>query len=152
MRKLCPQRVLLSLYYSLVYSHLSYGICVWGNADETHLEKIWLAQKKVVRIITNSDYLAPTIQLFAKLKILQLDDIYLHQYGCLMWDQDHGILPKCFNSYFKETSKIHEHKKMFKFQGPKILNGLKNLSFYKESTTKSYFRKKYKFHIVGQYE
>ena len=109
MKKLCPQRILLSLYYSLVYSHLSYGICVWGNADDNLLEKVRVAQKKVVRILGNADFLAPTSEIFKSLNILTLDDIFLHQYACLMWDQDHGILPKCFHSYFKQVIGIHTH-------------------------------------------
>ena len=38
MKRLCPQRVQMSLYYSLIYYHLSYGVCVWGNADDSYLE------------------------------------------------------------------------------------------------------------------
>ena len=37
MRKLSTSRVLITLYYSLFYSHLSYEISVWGNADDTLL-------------------------------------------------------------------------------------------------------------------
>ena len=67
MSKLCTPRVLISLYYSLVYSHLSYGICVWGNADDKYIEKIRLAPKKVVKILNKSDYYAHTSHIFSKL-------------------------------------------------------------------------------------
>ena len=40
-----PRSVLLSLYYSLVHSHLNYGICVWGNAAAYEISKLHLAQK-----------------------------------------------------------------------------------------------------------
>ena len=46
MKNLCPLPVLLSLYYSLVHSHLNYGICVWGNAAAHELDNIFLAQQK----------------------------------------------------------------------------------------------------------
>ena len=36
-QKLCPQRVKMSLYYSLIYSHLCYGVCVWGTADDIYI-------------------------------------------------------------------------------------------------------------------
>ena len=39
-------------------------------------------------------------------------------------------------------------KKMFKFKGPRMLNDLKDLAFYKESKTKQYFRRKYKTHLL----
>ena len=45
-----------SLYYSLVYSHLSYGIQVWGSAGSSDLEKLLVLQKKAVRIMTGHQY------------------------------------------------------------------------------------------------
>ena len=39
-------------------------------------------------------------------------------------------------------------KKMFKFKGPKILNNIKDLTFYREAKTKQYFRRKYKAYLI----
>ena len=169
-RRLCPQRVQMSLYYSLIYSHLSYGICVWGDADNTYLDKIRIIQNKAVRIISSTDFYSHVEPMYKKLNILNLDEIYLSQYADLMYDQDHGTLPKCFKQYFKKVNEIHSHgtrmaslnklsenikvntitygKRLFKFKGPKMLNDLKNLPFYKESKTKKYFRRKYKTHLL----
>ena len=45
--RLCMSTALLrTIYYSLVYSHLIYGIHVWGSACQTDLEKILILQKK----------------------------------------------------------------------------------------------------------
>ena len=38
--------------------------------------------------------------------------------------------------------------KMFKFKGPRILNDVKYLTFYREAKTKQYFRKKYKTYLI----
>ena len=107
MKKLCPQRVLLSLYYALIYSHLSYGICVWGNADDSLLEKIRVAQKKVVRILGNADYLAPTLEIFKSLNILNLDESPRHKkklggsFFLLHPKKNHQILKGvCFSGMF----------------------------------------------------
>ena len=92
-----------------------------------------------------------------------LTKFLLSQYAALMYDQDHGTLPRCFDNYFKQVNEIHSHqtrmadlkklsenikintitygKNMFKFKGPKILNDIKDLTFYRESKTKQYFRK-----------
>ena len=40
-------------YYSLLYPHLFYGIPIWGNADETHLNSLIKLQKKAIRLICN---------------------------------------------------------------------------------------------------
>ena len=72
MKKLCPKRVLMSLYFSLVHSYLNYGTCMWGNANEIHLNKIRVLQKTVVRIIANVEYNVNSSRLFKKRKILKL--------------------------------------------------------------------------------
>ena len=60
MQKLCSKSVLLSLYYSLIYTHLSYRICVWGTGDNVYLEKMRVSQKNAIRTITGSQYSAST--------------------------------------------------------------------------------------------
>jgi hypothetical protein len=75
-RAFVPQDVLISVYYSLVYSHLSYCNMVWGNAALTYLSPLFILQKKAVRIITNSHYRAHTDPLFNSLKLLKVFDIY----------------------------------------------------------------------------
>ena len=40
-----PKNVLLSLYYSLFHSHMTYGICLYGLAKSKYTSKIALIQK-----------------------------------------------------------------------------------------------------------
>ena len=47
LRSCLTSSLLLTLYYSLVYSHLTYGIHAWGSACKTELEKILILQKKL---------------------------------------------------------------------------------------------------------
>ena len=86
MRKLCLKPVLLSFYYSLIYTHLSYGICVWGTAEDTYLEKIRVSQNKALRAIIGSQFTASTDPLYESLNVLKLDDIFQLQYASLMFD------------------------------------------------------------------
>ena len=58
--KTFPEKILVTLYNSLIASHLNYGILEWGIVA-TRLEKI---QKKAIRLITNSKYNAHTNPLF----------------------------------------------------------------------------------------
>ena len=44
-------KLLRNIYFSIVYSHLSYGIEAWGSACTSDLEKILILQKKAVRIL-----------------------------------------------------------------------------------------------------
>ena len=56
----CPQSVLISLYYSLFHSHMGYGICLYGLADEQYTSKIFLMQKRAIRLISNVAFTAHT--------------------------------------------------------------------------------------------
>ena len=44
----CTQKVLVSIYYSIFHSHLSYGLSVWGKSNDCYLSKIALLQKKAI--------------------------------------------------------------------------------------------------------
>ena len=103
MKKLCPKRIFMSLYFSLVHSYLSYGTCMWGNAYEIHLNKIRVLQKKVVRLIAIVEYNVHSSPILKELNILKFDDILKMQFACLMFDYDHGNLHICFNTLFIKT-------------------------------------------------
>ena len=48
-------KIIKTLYNSLLFPHLIYGIEVWGSAHETHLNRLLILQKKIVRLICYSD-------------------------------------------------------------------------------------------------
>ena len=64
---------------------------------------------ELFRIISSADYLATSNPLFAKLGILNVQDIYKCQLAGLMWDQDKGVLPKCFDNYFIKVNNVHTY-------------------------------------------
>ena len=51
---------MINLYYSLIYPYLTYGNEIWGGSFDILVSSIFLMQKRIVRIITNSDYLSHT--------------------------------------------------------------------------------------------
>ena len=46
-RKYVDNKTLTMIYYSLIYPYLIYGIPIWGNADNVHLNSIFTIQKKL---------------------------------------------------------------------------------------------------------
>ena len=52
MYKLLPLKIMKNVYYSLIYSHLVYGIEVWGSACKTELNKLLVLQKRAMRLMT----------------------------------------------------------------------------------------------------
>ena len=59
-----PQRILHTLYCTLVLSYVNYGILVWGSACKTYLEKIHKLKKWAIRAISNKSYIVVTLNLW----------------------------------------------------------------------------------------
>ena len=68
-------KILIQLYYSLIYPYLTYGISVWGNTYITTLKPLYMLQKRAVRIITFSAFDEHSSPLFKQLAILRLTDL-----------------------------------------------------------------------------
>ena len=47
---------LVTLYFSLAYPYLTYGITLWGATYDTYLSKLITMQKKIIRTITGVQY------------------------------------------------------------------------------------------------
>ena len=62
------------MYYSLVFPYLINCIEIWGNPSAVQLDALKKNQKKCVRTISFSEFLAPTHPLFEKLNILKFDN------------------------------------------------------------------------------
>ena len=105
-----PDYIMKTLYSSLIASHLQYCTLLWANSHVTHIRKLQLLQKKTIRIITSSHYIAHTDPLFAMTKLLKIEDLYKYQLGIFMHKVTHSQLPQNMSSMFLRTDKIHSHK------------------------------------------
>ena len=96
-KKLVPTTSLLTIYNSLIFSHLSYGLEVWGGTSARNFKRITGIQKKAIRIINKSHWLAHTEPRMKKLEILKVND--QHQFQCLslMYNMIKGVSPDVFN-------------------------------------------------------
>jgi hypothetical protein len=119
LRKCMKTELLVNLYYSLVYSHIIYGIHVWGSACQKELEKIQVLQNKAVRVISKVQHfqiygeppgpLPSADPLFKNLEILRLDDVFKFHvvkfvFQCLSLET-----PPNFFDWFRVNNEIHNH-------------------------------------------
>ena len=81
-----PKSILISIYFALFHSQISYGLMAWGTAYNDLIDKIFLLQKKAVRIISNVGFNDHTQPLFKKLSILNIRDVLKHQIASFMYD------------------------------------------------------------------
>ena len=66
-----PAQVLLTIYKSLVVPHIKYGSLVWGQ----NCDSVCKLQKKVIRTITHSNYIADSELLLKDLNLLNVRDL-----------------------------------------------------------------------------
>ena len=101
--------ILLNLYYALVYPYLIYGIIIWGQTYESTIKPLFILQKKLVRLMTFSDFNAHSNPIFSKLKILKLPDLVFLQTALFMYDFHSGNLPVSFSLYFTQVHQKHNY-------------------------------------------
>ena len=75
LKSVYPLSVLLTLYNTLVLPYFNYGILTWGSIikEDHHLHKL---QKKAIRIITQSDYIAHTEPLCKQNRLIKLPNMF----------------------------------------------------------------------------
>lgn len=83
LRKLVNQvseMTLVTAYFGLIHSKISYAIFVWGHS--AHSSSVFASQRKAIRIISQLSYRSDCKEVFKKFKILTVPCIYILQ--CLL--------------------------------------------------------------------
>ena len=75
-RNLLPLNILICLYNALFLSFLQYGIIVWGQTYESHINPIFKLQEKAVRAISFQPRMSTARPIFNDLKLLKLPEIF----------------------------------------------------------------------------
>ena len=71
-KNILNQKALLTIYYSLIHSHLIYAIQVWSSCSTSDINSLYKLQKQAIRTIHNLKYNGHTESFFKKSKILPL--------------------------------------------------------------------------------
>ena len=108
-RSVLSKTSLVSLYYSYVYPYLTYCIEAWGCAMQTNLLPLFLLQKKIIRLITFSPYLAHTGPIFLNLQLLPLEKIFFSRVGLVMFKCSNNMLPNVISNLYIKNNEIHSH-------------------------------------------
>jgi len=95
-----PIYILRTLYFTLVHTHLNYGILTWG-CNSNSIVKI---QKKSLRIISDSKYNAHTSPLFSALDLLTVHDIYQLNVLKFYYKYSNNMLPEYFQAFQLTTN------------------------------------------------
>ena len=82
------------LYFTMIHPYFLYCNLIWGGASQVALSRLIVLQKRAVRLITNSEYRAPSSPLFVRLSILKLPDLYKMQILLYMYKFKFNLLPE----------------------------------------------------------
>ena len=106
-RKFFNCKILFNLYHVFIFPYLIYCVEIWGNAGDIHLLPLITLQKKIVRAITFSRFLAHTSEIFIKLDILPFKQLVIHRIGILMFKTHFECVPSVIKSLFATNASAH---------------------------------------------
>ena len=69
------KKTLTLIYYSLSQSYIEYGSTVWSFTSQKNMKKIFVFQKKCMRLLRISDYCEHASPIFKSLKVLKVTDV-----------------------------------------------------------------------------
>ena len=70
-----PESALLSLYNTLILSHINYGITAWSSAGVSAKKRLHILQKGALRAVSYSEFRSHSNPLFIKYNQLKIDDL-----------------------------------------------------------------------------
>ena len=164
--KSLPKIILKMIYYAIVYPYLHYAIIVWGNAALIYQNRLFKLQKRAIRIINHSSFLAHTNPIFYSLNMLQYRDVYLLQVGVFMYLCHHNLIPDSISKLFILNCTIHSYntrnakqfhlpltrtvlnQKIIIFQGPFLWNTLPH--YIHNSVSVNVFKRRYKKFLLDK--
>lgn len=164
-REKLQTKCLLTLYTTLILPYFQYCIIVWGKTYQKPLNNLLKLQKKLVRIITFSEFNASTSTLFKQLSVMKVNNYYIYSCAIYMFKFRQGNLISQFDNWFVCNNDNHDYNtrhgndyksyrantKQSSFnirtQGPKIWNEIPRA--VKDCQSLVTFKRKLKSHLLS---
>ena len=104
-----PEKIKLTIYNSLILSHINYGLILWGHKS-CKCDRILKLQKRAVRLIKCAKYNAHTEPLFKQLSLLRIDHLLKQQELKFYFKYRNNLLPVYLqNIPLFHINEIHLH-------------------------------------------
>ncbi len=102
-------KILVNLYYAIIYPFLIYALIIWGNTYLTTLKPLIILQKKAMRVITFSRFDEHSSPLFKRLQILKFTHLITLRMTMFMYKYHRRLLPSSLNNLFTPVYQIHSY-------------------------------------------
>ncbi len=142
MKHILNSLTLRTLYNSLLYPHLNYGILLWGHACKSYLNQVVSLQKKALRLLSTQERLGSVNSFCKNYNMLKFDDLFNVNLGKVMYMQITEISRVTLPINLLPSNAVHGYKtrqsaqlhsqfgctanaaRSFLFMGPKLWNTL----------------------------
>lgn len=159
-----PLNYMRTLYFSLVQSHIYYVLILYGNSNQTYINKLQRLQNKAIRIISANFQNTTSIELHRKCKILTVKEQYTLFICKFMYRFKTETLPTVLQASYQRNREFHNyntrnksnptvkrhrlHKtnKSLLNMGPKIWNNIPNA--IQNAQTLNSFKYQIKNHLL----
>ena len=156
-----------TIYYSLIYSRIKYGINIFGNAGSVKIKKLQTLQNQLLKVLSEKKYRYPTEKLHKELELLLVEDIAKQELLTFVHNFFSNSLPPVFDNYFdtfdhpyqtrngSKSIRIRNHSSetaaaSVLVKGASLWNVL-DIS-YKNITKRKKFRAQFKMEKVNSYD
>ena len=126
----------------MIAPYVNYGICSWGNAAKTHLQRVLVLQKRALRLINFSNPREHTVPFFLQIHSLPINFMFFERVCIMMHDIFNSQVPDNLNCLFRSLEDVHRYttrstsnkciyvdgvrtescRRSFRFMGAKIWN------------------------------
>ena len=152
-----PTATRLVYYNSFILPYLSFNIIHWGNTNLSHLNPLYLTQKRVVRNIADAGYYDHTTPLFYRLKILKLHDLYKYYAAIETFEglvngkyrRQHDLNTRHADLAIPKFQRLSRTQQSISFSGPTIYNALP--PHIRNITSLNCFKLELKTYFLSQY-
>ena len=103
------KETLLSVYYAIFYSHMTYGCLVWSLFTIKNMDCISILQKKSLRILNFAPLNSHTNSLFLFDKVIKFTDVIKIEQLKLVFQFKHKMLPLDILNLFELNSDVSCH-------------------------------------------
>ena len=101
----------LMLYWTLVKTHFRYCNVIWGQCNETLLDKLQLLQNRAARVITKVKYEdADHLKLVCQLGWLTIRNLIKLDLGIFMYKSQNKLLPETAGDFYVPVEKVHSYQ------------------------------------------
>ena len=130
-KPLLGEKYLKLIYYGVIYPHMLYGIEIWGGAAEVHMKRLFVLQKRCIRIMYDLTPRESCKETFTKNNMLTLYSLYAYRVILFIKDKQlsknndmHSYNTRNKTDYHKSTNAKKVSDKDANVMGIKLYNKL----------------------------